>query len=567
MRLVILFLCVLHLQFLAAQTFEWAAKGGTELYDEAFALSIDSEGNSYITGALQDLSTKIDSIVVQNSTLNDNNEYIYTDSLVIDTINSVSTALFTAKFHSDGSVAWVEKIGGIGNDVGQAITLDDTGNVYTAGTFSDDISLIGISELSSSHLYDNDATILAYNNLGQLQWATQINGTGDVSIVDLAKGIDDHLFIGGNFQDTLLFGNSAMISTAENDFFLAKYSLNGDLVWQKQFGSTNTEGLNSLSVDNEGNILIGGYFSHALVLDSQILTSDDTNDLDAFIAKLDSDGNVLWASAIGGDNNQLVNSIASDNSGNIYLAGALTNTLNWADSTYLSHGGTDIFTAKYSSTGEALWLQTAGGSNTDWAYNIAVDNDGRSYLIGTFDRNFTVNDNTTSTLSNDILTLCYNTDGTFAWMQQAGSGEYDAGYDIAVDAVGYTYITGGFRSTCTFDTHTITSSGGADLFIAKLAPAAFVAIETPLVYMPNFSLNAYPNPVQEVLYLTLNSSTFSNNIADLQISNMGGQIVLRQPISLSNNTESLDLSSLPQGIYLLQIQSGALVQTQKIIKQ
>ena len=48
---------------------------------------------------------------------------------------------------------------------------------------------------------------------------------------------------------------------------------------------------------------------------------------------------------------------------------------------------------------------------------------------------------------------------------------------------------------------------------------------------------------------------------------MGGQIVLRQPISLSNNTESLDLSSLPQGIYLLQIQSGALVQTQKIIKQ
>ena len=178
------------------------------------------------------------------------------------------------------------------------------------------------------------------------------------------------------------------------DIFVAKYDLNGSLLWAKRAGGTGSEaGGKSIAVDTLGNSYVSGSFFNSSVTfgsgeaNETTLTNAGLDDI--FIAKYNSSGALMWAKRSGGTGEDYGNAIAIDGSANSYVTGSFDGTATFgageANETSLTvAGGYDMFIAKYDSNGALVWARQAGGAGEDIAWAIAVDNSGNSYVMGSY---------------------------------------------------------------------------------------------------------------------------------------------------------------------------------------
>jgi len=115
------------------------------------------------------------------------------------------------------------------------------------------------------------------------------------------------------------------------------------------------------------------------------------------------------------------------------------------------------------------WAKQAGGISGDWGRDISVDANGNSYVTGCFKETATFGAFTlTSSGGYDVFVAKLDADGNWQWAKQAGGSGNNYGYGISVDANGNSYVTGRFEGTATFGADTLTSSGFLDVFVAKL---------------------------------------------------------------------------------------------------
>lgn len=163
-------------------------------------------------------------------------------------------------------------------------------------------------------------------------------------------------------------------------------------------------------------------------------------------------------------------SITTDASGNIYIAGEYYGATSFGNNTITSvnNDNYDIFLAKYTRDGTLAWVQSAGGSSFDGANSIAVDATGNVYITGSYSGTATFGSTATTSVGfYDIFVAKYNSNGVLQWVESAGGSEYDYGNSIAVDGAGNAYITGSYRGNANFGAITKTSTGFFDIFVAK----------------------------------------------------------------------------------------------------
>ncbi|MBN2350078.1 MAG: T9SS type A sorting domain-containing protein [Bacteroidales bacterium] len=191
-----------------------------------------------------------------------------------------------------------------------------------------------------------------------------------------------------------------------------------------------------------------------------------------------------WAFGAGGSSSEAVNSIATDNQGNVIIAGNLGSTDTDFDpgageEILSTNGYSDILFAKYDLSGNLLWAKNMGGSQNEQANNVKVDNTGNIYLCGEFSSSSIDLDpgNTNAVFYNqggsDIFFAKYDSDGNYIWAQTIGGNSTDVATAMAVDAEGAIYLTGSFAgSMIDFDpgpdVFNMSSFGAMeDIFIAK----------------------------------------------------------------------------------------------------
>jgi hypothetical protein len=238
--------------------------------------------------------------------------------------------------------------------------------------------------------------------------------------------------------------------------------------WARQSGGGTNEEIRAVAADSEGNVLVTGFFQGTATIGTSNLVSSGLEDI--LVAKFDPSGNFLWARRAGGTAYDEGRGIATDNVGNVYVTGLFQGTATFGTSNLTSAGQSDVFLAKYSPTGDLLWLRKAGGTDFDEAHAVAVDSDGNAYITGFIDANATfglIALNNTSA-SDDMFVAKCNSSGTFVWAQKAqgASAADDTGNGIAVDAAGNVYVAGSFTNTLAFSTTNITSAG-VDIFLVK----------------------------------------------------------------------------------------------------
>lgn len=264
---------------------------------------------------------------------------------------------------------------------------------------------------------------------------------------------------------------------------LASVSANAqDLVFGWAISNEKTQNANNINdgraiaTDAQGNIYSTGLFLGTVDFDpgsgTYGLTSAGGNDI--YVQKLDVDGNLVWAKRIGGSGSDIGRSIATDASGNVYVSGQFSQTVDFGSGNSTSSGGNDIFILKLDANGNFQWVRTMGASGNDDAKSIATDPSGNVYVTGQFSNTVDFGSGTgiASAGNNDIFILKLTTSGDFGWVKTYGNTGNDIGNGITADGDNV-YITGQFDHGSVgvdFGSGNITSSGN-DIFVLKLGVA------------------------------------------------------------------------------------------------
>ena len=273
-------------------------------------------------------------------------------------------------------------------------------------------------------------------------------------------------------NDTIHFNSSSFPVNGFNDIFIVKYDFNGNELWIKQFGGENTSMVNpqleawrDVKFDSVSNCLyVSGTFYQNCAFDTFNLNAGIGN-VNSFVAKMDLNGNVLWAFKIGTGTAPL---ITLDETGNIYLAGSLLNSGLFSNIPIQSGG----YFAKLDSSGSVLNLKhiCRNGFQSS-AYRV--------YSFQYMSNQIFINGNCSDTLTidtihlndittNSIVISAWDTSGNILWASHTEKANVFNGA-MGVDDSSNLYISSFFQgSWLQFQNDTVYSSGNTGAFIAKL---------------------------------------------------------------------------------------------------
>lgn len=243
--------------------------------------------------------------------------------------------------------------------------------------------------------------------------------------------------------------------------------------WMKQISGLNNEYAYDLASDFDGNIYISGVFGYT---DGGDATFGDTTlsshgDGDAFVCKLDPNGNVIWVRSMGGTEQDRCWGVAVDGFGNVNITGRFFNTALVGDTSISSVGSEDIFIIQYDSSGNLNWLKSMGGVWRDEGQSIAVDSLGNVFVKGAFHGTIIFDSETLYTNGDgDVFFAKFDINGNTQWVKQIGGNEFDGGWkesNVVVNSLGEVTIGTSFQGSIDFEGNSLISNGDQDILIAK----------------------------------------------------------------------------------------------------
>jgi hypothetical protein len=527
-----------------APSWQWAFRFGgsnSNLVDVGKCVTRDLQDNIYVAGFFEG------NLTLGNYTLSPQGAGDY----------------FVAKFDSLGNILWAKNAGGSSfyADAALGIATDLNGNVLVTGFF------IGTMNIGSYTLIGDgsnaDMFIVKYDSAGNLLWANSAVGAYgyDVgnSIVADASGC---VYVTGRFASpSLSFGTATLINAGGNDMFIVKYDTSGNVLWVRNSGTLDAASGNCISIDQSGNVVVTGSFSGSPITLGTI-TLQNNGSSDMFVAKYDSNGNVIWAKAAGGTSGDEGIGLACDFSGNVYIAGTFeSSTIGFSTTSLNNNGISDVFIAKFDSNGNPQWAKSIGGTLSESANAVAVDPIGNAYLIGNFSSPTISVGSTNLTNSggmDDIVMAKYDPTGNVIWSMDVGGAALDDANGIICLTNGSVCLTGGFSSpSISFGNFNLVKGPGAkDLFVSKLGTSITGVTEN----IDKIISTIAPNPANNNITVTWAIP----NVNTLTLSDATGRAV--RTYNVSGTQAQLSLEGLASGVYFLSV-NGEDKAVQKIIKQ
>lgn len=284
------------------------------------------------------------------------------------------------------------------------LTTDSLGNAYVSGSTmsqSPSYATSGAHQTSGSHQYINsiaNGIIFKFDKNGNRLWGTYYAGTQFVYIYGVKTDSQNNILITG------YTGSETNISTVgsfqpnlrgSSDAFLVKFDSSGVRQWGTYFGGEDSDYATKLDIDINDNVYIVGTTSSKtnIAINSNFQTelSYSANpygiNTDAFIAKFNTNGNLIWGTYVGGDGNDNLNAITIKDS-YLVAGGSTKSTNNMAttgvfqekpNSNFLGDG----YVCKFSLNGERIWGSYYGGSSPmEEIRSVEIDNEENIYIGG-----------------------------------------------------------------------------------------------------------------------------------------------------------------------------------------
>lgn len=362
---------------------------------------------------------------------------------------------------------WARDLGGTDADIGKDVCLDPQNNVHVAGWTIGEVTgdCAPLAGTGASSIF-----LAKYDPFGSCLWSRVEGSPGD----DVARGIatdaQGNTFITGSYSALAQFGGNTLGVQGDADVFVAKYGPDGDFLWVAHGGGPFDEQGSAVATDAEGNVFVCGRYRSTCVFGAFTIGTANNN-FDAFLAKLDADGNWLWVRRAGDMGGEEATAVAVDGAGNCYITGWFSSPIAVFSSHQVSSvGGADIFLAKYGPTGTCIWVTSAGSGSSDQGNALALDDLGRPYVSGVVAGD-TAHFGDISLPpehgeADDLFLARYNAEGDCIWAVRAGGPGGDAATGLSFIERDVCVLSGQFTDTASIGGTTLQAVGGTDVFTA-----------------------------------------------------------------------------------------------------
>ena len=368
---------------------------------------------------------------------------------------------FICSLDEDGNLVWIKQLSSTGDNSIYDVNLLDDGSSIISGYFSDTTNFSGTNVTSSG---ETDILIAKLDSNGSISWLKNFGGTGRDISNSSSVFSDNSIIISGYFKDTVSFGSTTLSSFGDGDYdgdiFIAKLDSTGNTVWAKNFGGSEGDSASDIQTLDDGSSIVSGWFRDSASFGSTTLTSNGSTD--AFFTKLDSNGSVSWIKQFGGIGLDVIYGISSFNN-NFLIGGVFENTISFGDINLTSSGGYDSFYAKLDSNGNTVWAKNFGGIGNDGGYDIQPLSDGSSIISGNFRNNVTFGGTTlTSAGDADGFVAKLDSNGSVIWVKQFGGTGLDSLDGITIESDNSYLVSGQFWDTVNRAGTSVTGSGSLD---------------------------------------------------------------------------------------------------------
>jgi hypothetical protein len=360
--------------------------------------------------------------------------------------STTSTVNFTVFAAWPGTIEFGTATG-TATTLGLSAATDASGNIYVAGYTTGDLSGSGLTG-------NTDMFLTKYNATGTKIYTNQLGfsatGTHGNAVATDASG---NVFVAG---DTT--GNLGASLAGTTDMFLTEYDSNGNGIGTQQLGVSGNDTFGyAVATDASGNIYVAGSTTGGL--DSNAVTGST----DMFLTKYNAGMGKVYTKQLGATTQDTYGkSVATDASGNIYVAGYTTGNLDGLHPTV----SFDMFLTKYTASGTWVYTRQLGISvNDTYGSAVATDASGNVYVTGNTTGNL-VSGSGASTGAIDMFLTKYTASGTKVYTRQLGvSGTSTYGISVATDAYGNVYVSG--NTTADFTSNTSLPASTSDFFLTK----------------------------------------------------------------------------------------------------
>lgn len=312
--------------------FIWAKTFGGVGIESCRDMSLDAFGNLIITGVYQGTSD------------------FDPNGGVISMTSAGQFDAFLLKLDVSGNYVWAKSIQSANSNYVNQVIIDHIGNINIVGDFQ------GIADFDPSNatfsmttIGNKSAFFAKYSPQGQFINATMIGGSGFEIGKAIAVDLQDNIYITGDFRGVVDFDPSGsthfVTSSGIRDIFVAKYTTQGELVWANKIGGTGDDQATAITLDNNNEVFVAGYFNGSMTL-SNLKTFTSAGNTDIILARYDSDGLLKYAVCYGGGNGDEAIGLIANNTGDIYNIGWIQGVSNFGNTTLNSAGDRDIFLAK-----------------------------------------------------------------------------------------------------------------------------------------------------------------------------------------------------------------------------
>lgn len=455
------------------------------------------------------------------------------------------------KMDETGSLEWQRSYGGNGSDFLYSVSLTLEGGFVLAGNST---SGEGYSKREASRGKE-DIWILRLSPKGDELWQKTIGGTGRDVVKQIVTLKDGGFIIGGSTdshpasEGTVNIGEKKSDKYGNMDYWVIRLDSSGEIEWERTYGGIYRDELESIIPTQDGGFLVGGHSNSPV---SGNKNEDGYGQTDYWIIKLDKLGNIQWQRTFGGEHDDRLSVIIESIDGHFIAAG---NSASGATGNKQSGNGkgTDFWLIKIDDAGEVIWEETFDIGQNDVLTSLIENEDG-SLLLGGYAQSETTGIKSTDKKGiNDYVAIKIDFDRQIIWQREIGSTGTDILRKVVETRDGGYLLAGTSNGTTSRDKNS--SQGRNDFWVVKLRDKD----KEDKMRAPG--LEAYPNPTSTFTNVIVNHDFEQATVTVIDI--LGRQM---QRFKANYQTIPVNMQGYPEGVYIITVETEKKKESIKILK-
>ena len=352
-----------------------------------------------------------------------------------NTIENTSTSIWNTdgiliKYSDNNEVDWFATIDGNKNEIINSIIETSDGSYIVVGSFSS--ANVTVKDYTLTNNGYEEGMIIKYSNNGDVEWASAIGEAGYNELNAIVETSDGGYAIAGRTSNSLTIDGKNLICNGSSDGIIIKYNSNLKVEWLKNAGGDKSDTFTQIvETEDQGFVVNGSFYSDKVQVGNFLLTNNGEDD--AMVVKYSNNGNVEWATSIGGDTYDEINGLIKTSDGGVIIGGWFHGTIQVGDYEFVNSSNPsnycDGIVIKYDLKGNVKWATTLQGNGSESIEFIANTKDGGYLLAGYFEGDkITIGDyilikNGTKQFS--AFLIKYSASNEVEWATAAGGNDID----------------------------------------------------------------------------------------------------------------------------------------------